>query len=176
MELPEFTQFNIVAVVADGGSYSSTRQVWSVIYDKVFEFTKHSTDQNSLSAVPGLWPHMVWWSTHLLQEFNYHPPYRLDLAPCDFHLFLHLQEIPVWSASVFSEWQRGGDECHTVVLWHRTQKLVPRYDKCLNFGDMLNSSILAVSVQINLFIKLGSVSVNGTSETYFLVVLLIYNS
>ena len=41
----------------------------------------------------------------------------------------------------FSKWQRDGDECHTVVpipggrlLQHRIQKLVPRYDKCLNSG------------------------------------------
>ena len=49
-------------------------------------------------------------------------------------------EIPV--RSEFPEWQRGGDECQTVVpipgswlVCHRIQTLVPRYDKCLNSGD-----------------------------------------
>ena len=49
------------------------------------------------------------------------------------------------------------------------RKLVLRHDKCLNYGvNMLkNSSTLAVSVPINLSIKLGFVSVNGPRETYF---------
>ena len=43
-----------------------------------------------------------------------------------------------------------------------------RYDKRLGPGGHISkkSSTLAVSVPINLFIKLGSVSVNGPSETY----------
>ena len=49
-------------------------------------------------------------------------------------------------------------------------KLVPRYDKCHNFRRNYiekNSSILAVSVPINISIKLVSVSPNGPRETYF---------
>ena len=36
------------------------------------------------------------------EVFNHHP----GLAPSDFHLSLHLNEIPVCSTSAFSEWQR----------------------------------------------------------------------
>ena len=56
------------------------------------------------------------------------------------------------------------------------KKLVPRYDKCLNSGvNMLkNSSTLAVSVPINLFIKFGFVSANSPRETYFVDALRSY--
>ena len=69
----------IVAAVEDGGSYSSTRRLWSAVYDKVCECTEHSADRNSSSAVPGLWPHTARRLKHLLQEFgwevfNHHPP------------------------------------------------------------------------------------------------------
>ena len=41
-------------------------------------------------------------------------PIARTLCPW-FSSFLTPQEIPVWSASAFSEWQKGRDECHTVV-------------------------------------------------------------
>ena len=80
--------------------------------------------------------------THLLQEFGWemftHPLYSSDLAPSDFHLFLHLKEFLSSQCQHFQD-DRGGDGCHTVVpipggrlLRHRIQKLVPWYDKCLN--------------------------------------------
>ena len=117
------------------------REVWSAI--KVFEIKEHSADLNPSSAVSGLWPHTTRQSTHLLQEFswqvvNHHPPYSSDLAPNDFHLFFDTSEISVRSASVFSKWQREGDECRGgskpsgSLLRHRIQKLIPRCDKCLN--------------------------------------------
>ena len=89
---------SIVAAVEDGGSYSSTCQLWSADCDKGFECTEHSADPNSSSAVPGLWSHTAQRSTHLLQEFgwevfNHQPPYSPDLAPSDFHLFLHLKKF-----------------------------------------------------------------------------------
>ena len=70
------------------------------------ECTEHSTDRNSSSAVPGLWPHTARRSTHLLQEFccevfNHHPPFSPDLAPSDFHLFLHLKKFLLVSVGVF---------------------------------------------------------------------------
>ena len=37
-------------------------QLWSAVCDKVFECTECSTDQNSLSAVPGLWALTSWAS------------------------------------------------------------------------------------------------------------------
>ena len=103
--------------VEDGGSYSSIRRLWSAIYDKVFECAEHSADRRSSLALPGLLPHMARRSTHLLQEFswemfNHHPPYPGPRAQW-FPSFLTPQEIPVRSVSAFSEWQRGGDECHS---------------------------------------------------------------
>ena len=96
-----------------------------------------------------------------------------DLAPSDFRLFLHLKKFLVRSASAFSEWQRW------VSQWLQSQAADfynTRY-KSWSHGmtnasipevNMLkNSSTLAVSVSINLSIKLGFVSVNGPRETYF---------
>ena len=53
------------------------------------------------------------------------------------------------------------------------QKLVPWYDTVsIPEANMLkNSSTLAVSVSINVSIKLWFVSVNGAKETYFVDVL-----
>ena len=84
-------------------------------------------------------------STHLLQEFgwevfNHHPPYSPDLAPRNLHLLLQLKKF------LFDQRQRlqKGREAEMTVtvvtipggrlLRQRIQKLVPRYDKCLNFG------------------------------------------
>ena len=49
------------------------------------------------------------------------------------------------------------------------QKLVPGYDKCVSSGGeyVENSSTLAVSVPINLSVKLGFVCVNGPWDSYF---------
>jgi histone-lysine N-methyltransferase SETMAR len=67
-----------------------------------------------------------------------HPPYSPDLAPRDFHVFLHLkpflggrrfhntkvkEAINTWFASQAASFYDAG-----------IQKLVPRYDKCLNNG------------------------------------------
>jgi histone-lysine N-methyltransferase SETMAR len=72
--------------------------------------------------------------------FN-HPPYSPDLAPSDFHLFLHLKK--------FLSGQRQGFENDREAEMVFTQrflsqaadfndtglnKLDPRYDKCLNSG------------------------------------------
>ena len=96
-------------------------------------------------------------------------------AQC-FLSFLIPQEIPVRSASAFSEWQRGGDECHTVVPIPGGRDFYDTGYKSWSQGvinvsvpevNMLkNSSTLAVSVPINLSIKFGFVSVNGPGETY----------
>ena len=68
-----------------------------------------------------------------------HPPYSPDLAPSDFHLFLHLKKflgrkrfdddddlkdaVQKWLTSQAAAFYEEG-----------IQKLVPRYDKCLNNG------------------------------------------
>ena len=113
-----------------------------------------------------------------LQEFgwevNYHPSYSLDLAPSDFHLFLHLKKFLSGHRRCF---QNEREEKMSVtaipipggrLVRHRIQKLAPRYDKCINSRceNVENSSKLAVFVSINLSIKLGFVSVTGTRKSY----------
>jgi hypothetical protein len=55
------------------------------------------------------------------------------------------------------------------LLRHSIQKLVPRYDKCLNSGGeyVEKSCAFAVSVAINISMQLCFVSVHGPRETYF---------
>jgi histone-lysine N-methyltransferase SETMAR len=66
-----------------------------------------------------------------------HPPYSPDLAPDDFHLFLHLKKH--FAGKKFDE----DDEVHVEVMtWFKVQatdfynsgiqKLVPRLNGCLN--------------------------------------------
>ena len=68
-----------------------------------------------------------------------HPPYIPDLAPSDFRLFLHLKKF------LFGQhFQNDRDAEMSVTQWLQSQatdfyntgiqKLVPRYDKCLNSG------------------------------------------
>jgi len=67
------------------------------------------------------------------------PPYDPDLAPSDFHLFLHLKKF--LGGKLFDE---DVDLKDAVQKWLTSQaaafyeegiqKLVPRYDKCLNIG------------------------------------------
>ncbi|PNF14616.1 hypothetical protein B7P43_G12124 [Cryptotermes secundus] len=88
-------------------------------------------------------PHMARQTANLLQEFSWevfnHQPYSPDLAPSDFHLFLHLKkflsgerqhfENDREAEMVVTQWfqSQAADFCDTGI-----QKLVPRYDKCLN--------------------------------------------
>ncbi|GFV48824.1 histone-lysine N-methyltransferase SETMAR [Trichonephila clavipes] len=66
-----------------------------------------------------------------------HPPYSPDLAPSDCHLFMHLKKHLVGQRN------SDDDEAKTTVKQRLSnqaaslfndgiQKLVPRYDKCLN--------------------------------------------
>ncbi|KAL4143360.1 hypothetical protein QTP88_005698 [Uroleucon formosanum] len=72
------------------------------------------------------------------EQFN-HPPYSPDLAPSDFHFFLHMKSF--MGGQNFNE----DDEVKKAIsAWLQSQassfydegiqKLVPRYDKCLNNG------------------------------------------
>ena len=70
--------------------------------------------------------------------FNHHPPYNPDLAPNDFHLFLHLKKFLTGQRKRFHN-DREAEVSVTVVpipgsrvLRHRIQKLVSRYTKCHN--------------------------------------------
>lgn len=88
-------------------------------------------------------PHTANKTRQLLQDFSWsqfdHPPYSPDLAPSDFHLFLHLKTF--LGAHKFNNDDQLKER---VTTWLTTQaatfyeegiqKLVPRYDKCLQNG------------------------------------------
>ena len=89
-------------------------------------------------------PHTARRTAAVLTEFGWelfdHPPYSPDLAPSDFHVFLHLKKF-------LSYGERFGNDEElktSVTRWFHSQaaefydsgiqKLIPRYDKCLNSG------------------------------------------
>ncbi|GFX37487.1 histone-lysine N-methyltransferase SETMAR [Trichonephila clavipes] len=89
-------------------------------------------------------PHTAGRSAAVLMEFGWelfdHPPYSADLAPSDFHIFLHLKKV-------LSSGERFGDDEElktSVTRWFHSQvtefcdrgieKLITRYN-CLNSGD-----------------------------------------
>ena len=90
-------------------------------------------------------PHTAARTAQLLQQFRWevfdHPPYSPDLAPSDYHLFMHLKQ---WLASQSFE---DDDRLKTgVTTWFKSlaadffdtgiRKLVPRYQKCVEVrGD-----------------------------------------
>jgi hypothetical protein len=71
------------------------------------------------------------------EEFDHHP-YSPDLAPSDFHVFLHLKTF------LSGRWFYEDEVNEAVNTWFASQatsfydagiqKLVPCYDKCLNNG------------------------------------------
>jgi hypothetical protein len=77
-------------------------------------------------------------ATFCWEQFD-HPPYNLDLAPSDFHVFLHLktflgarrfhddnkveEAVNTWFASQAASFYDAG-----------IQKVVPRYDRSLKNG------------------------------------------
>lgn len=86
-------------------------------------------------------PHVANQTKDLITSFRWetldHPPYSPDLAPSDYHLFLHLKK------HLGGQRLQDDDEVKTVVMQWLTsqaadfyeegiQKLVQRYDKCLN--------------------------------------------
>lgn len=88
-------------------------------------------------------PHTARDTQRLIEQFGWeqfnHPPYSPDLAPSDFHLFLHMKRelggrrfacdddaknaVNLWLSSLASSFFEAG-----------INKLVSRYDKCLNNG------------------------------------------
>ncbi|KAJ4436753.1 hypothetical protein ANN_16885 [Periplaneta americana] len=87
-------------------------------------------------------PHTARRTAAVLTEFGWElfdqPPYSPDLAPSDFHVFLHLKKF-------LSSGERFGNDEElktSVTRWFHSQaaefydrgiqKLIPRYDKCLN--------------------------------------------
>ncbi|KAG8195681.1 hypothetical protein JTE90_003825 [Oedothorax gibbosus] len=88
-------------------------------------------------------PHVANRTKDLITSFKWetldHPPYSPDLAPSDYHLFLHLKK------HLGGQRLQDDDEVKTVVMQWLTsqaadfyeegiQKPVQRYDKCLNIG------------------------------------------
>ena len=87
------------------------------------------------------WPHSAAQTQDLITSFTWqqmdHPPFTPDLAPSDFHLFLHLKKF------LGSKRFDDDDDLKDVVQKWLTsqaaafyeediQKLVPCYEKCLN--------------------------------------------
>ena len=68
------------------------------------------------------------------------PPYSPDLAPSDFHLFLHLKKF-LGGKRFDGDYDDVKNAVHKWLTSYAAafyeegiQKLVPRYDKCLNNG------------------------------------------
>ena len=85
-------------------------------------------------------PHSAHVTNALLKKFNSildHPPYRPELAPSDFHLFLHLKKHLIGKKfddddevqeEIMTRFKgQAADFCDSGI-----QKLVPRLGKCLD--------------------------------------------
>ena len=88
-------------------------------------------------------PHSTAQTQNLITSFKWeqmdHPPYSPDLAPSDYHLFLHLKKL--LGGKRFDDDNGLKDAVQNwltsqaaAFLEKGMQKLVPRYDKCLNNG------------------------------------------
>jgi transposase len=89
-------------------------------------------------------PHTAARTNALIKLFNWeifdHPPYSPDLAPSDYHLFTKMK---VWLAT--QRFHNNEELMDGVNIWlhdsaapffdEGLQKLVSRYDKCLNVDD-----------------------------------------
>jgi hypothetical protein len=89
--------------------------------------------------------HVVALTSALLEQFKWeifeHPPYSPDLVPRDYHFFLHHNKFLAGQSlrrdqetkDVVQDWLK----CLAAIPFDAgTQKLVTRYDKCLNLhGD-----------------------------------------
>ncbi|GBL95645.1 hypothetical protein AVEN_24846-1 [Araneus ventricosus] len=86
-------------------------------------------------------PHSARVTHQLIDSFSWeqmnHPPYSPDMAPSDFHLFLHLKRF--LSALRFDDDEEVKDAVTSwITLWEATfydagtQNLVSRNDKCQN--------------------------------------------
>jgi hypothetical protein len=86
-------------------------------------------------------PHTATATQDIIATFGWeqfdHPPYRPDLAPRNFHMFLHLKTF------LGGRWFHDDKVKEAINTFAsqvesfydaRIQKLVPCYDKCLNNG------------------------------------------
>jgi hypothetical protein len=88
-------------------------------------------------------PHTAAGTRALLQLFNWelfdHPPYNPDLAPSDHHLFTYLKDwLGPQRFNSKRKWMEDFKTClssqATDFFDTGTQKLIPRYEKCLSSG------------------------------------------
>jgi hypothetical protein len=99
-------------------------------------------------------PHAAARKQAMLQEFGWevfeHPAYSPDLVPCDFHLLTKLKEFlggrrfksDETVKDAVKEWL---SELAAEVYDEDIQKLVTRYDKCLNVGgDNVENNLVSV--------------------------------
>jgi len=88
-------------------------------------------------------PHTAAATQNLITTFGWeqfdHPPYNPDLAPSDFHLFLHLKSF--LAGQQFHDDHEVKETVTTCFTSQAAsfydegiQKLVQRYDKCLKNG------------------------------------------
>ena len=127
------------------------------------EYTKHSTDWNSSSAVPGLWASRRWEASH-----HYRQPVELVRECIMENHYFTITELLKFPSGQRQLFQDATEECQTSTIqgykrWSHgmTNVSVPEVNM------LKNSSTLAVSIPINHSIKLGFVPVNGPRETYF---------
>jgi hypothetical protein len=127
-------------------------------------------------------PHAAARTQAVLQEFGWevieHPAYSPDLAPSDFHLFPKLKEVlggrrlksDEKVKYAVKEWLNG---LAAEVYDEGIQKLVTRYDKCLNiFGDYVENNLGSViMIHSFLFIFLCSLTVFTIWTTLVLALL-----
>jgi len=87
-------------------------------------------------------PHTAAAMQNLITTFGWeqfdHPPYSPDLAPSDFHFFMHLKSFHTGQWFHDSEVKEAVTTCFAsqVASFYDEgiQKLVQHYDKCLNNG------------------------------------------
>ena len=88
-------------------------------------------------------PHTAAATQNLITTFGWeqfdHPPYSPDLAPIDFHLFLHLKSfLAGWRFHDNNKVKEAVTRCFASQAAsfydEGIHKLAQRYDKCLNNG------------------------------------------
>ena len=121
--ISRFSHSNIVAAVEDGDSYSSSLRMWSAVYDKVLNKQRRILSAGAVLLHDNARPHTARRSTYLLQEFSCemfdHPAYSPDLAPSDFHLFLHLKKFLSGQRQHF---QNDTEADMSVTQWLKSQE------------------------------------------------------
>lgn len=89
-------------------------------------------------------PHTAAWAQELLEQFGWnifdHPPYSPDLAPSDFHLFSNMKKglgaQRFVNDNEVKDFVNDGLNEQAVGFYSvEIEKLIYRYEKCLNVSD-----------------------------------------